>query len=117
VLDPGYEGLALGNWTCAVTTPGDPGNVTTACGEASGSGPLDTTVTLQVKGVVTYSIEATVTGSGPDGTVLNTATVRPPPGLTNTGVSCVSTGDGKVRVFDATTGSCTTVQTVDVTAQ
>jgi len=115
VLDPGHAGLSLGNWTCIVTTPGIPGPVTTACGVASGSGPLDTTVALGANGAVTYSIEATASGSEPDGTVLNSATVQPPPGVINSGVSCVSTNDGKPRTFDPATGSCTVVQTVTVT--
>jgi len=115
VLDPGHAGLSLGDWTCTVTTPGIPGPVTTACGAASGSGPLDTTATLQANGAVTYSIEATASGSGPDGNVLNSATVQPPPGVINSGAPRVSTSDGKIRTFDPATGSCTVVQTATVT--
>jgi hypothetical protein len=109
VIDPTPVGLILGNWTCAVTTPGTPGKVTTACGVASGTGPLNQRTTLQVNGVVTYSIAATVTAAG--GTATNTATVKPPLGVINSGASCIS-GGGATRSFDPATGSCSTTRTV-----
>ncbi len=109
ITDPVQSGLLLGNWTCAVTTPGVPGNVTTACGAASGTGPLNTTVTLQVNGVITYTIAAVITA--PSGTATNRATVTPPLGTVNGGTTC-TTGGGATRSFDPATGSCTTIQTI-----
>src|SRR5512140_2246577 len=97
ITDPAQSGLTLGKWTCAVTTPGIAGKVTTACGTASGTGPLNTTVTLQVNGVVTYTIAAAITAAG--GTATNRATSTPPPGLINSGRSCTTTG-GVTRSFD-----------------
>ncbi|MCH0538165.1 DUF11 domain-containing protein [Streptomyces sp. MUM 203J] len=63
---PGLTGVT---WTC-VSTAGS------ACGAASGTGPLDTTVDLARGGSATY----TVTGTAPasPATLTNTATVTPP---------------------------------------
>jgi uncharacterized repeat protein (TIGR01451 family) len=111
VTDPAPQGLTLGSWTCAVTAAGDPGTVTTACGATSGSGPLDTTATLRVNGEVTYTIAATVAGTGASGS--NVATIAPPPGTVNPGTSCTS-GGGATRSFDPATGACSTIQPITV---
>ena len=113
MTDPAPTGLTIGSWTCAVTSPGTGGIVTTACGAASGSGPLNTTANLKVGGVVTYTIAATVTAA--TGTVTNTATVTPPPGISNNGTSCVTSG-GITRSLNGQTCSSSDTDTVNPTA-
>jgi uncharacterized repeat protein (TIGR01451 family) len=103
VTDPASAGLALGSWSCAVSAPGSGGTVTTACGAASGSGPLSTTANLKVGGSVTYTIAATVTAT--TGSVSNAASVAPPAGTTNTGTGCTAGTPGNPRSFNA--GVCT----------
>ena len=83
VTDTAPAGLTFGSWTCAVTTPGSAGTVTTACGTASGTGNINQTVTLRVDGQLTYMVNATVGLSAP-GTILNTATIAVPDGTFDT---------------------------------
>ncbi|MEI5103947.1 hypothetical protein RB200_42570, partial [Streptomyces sp. PmtG] len=68
-------GLTDVTWTCAASSG-------SACGKASGSGPLDTTADLARDGTVTY----TVTGTAPaqPTTLTNTATVIAPGNRTDT---------------------------------
>jgi len=111
ITDPAPAGLTIGAWTCAVTSAGSGGVVTTACGAPNGSGPLNTTANLKNGGVVTYTIAATVTAVG--GTVKNAASVAPPAGTTNPGTSCTSLPDPNARSFNA--GTCTASDLDDVT--
>jgi len=109
VTNPAPAGLTIGAWTCAVTSAGSGGVVTTACGATSGFGPLNTTANLKVGGVVTYTIAATVTATR--GSVTNTATVKPPPGAINSGASCTTITGSNARTFDAVTGICSASDT------
>ncbi|MES2932148.1 MAG: hypothetical protein V4805_01480, partial [Pseudomonadota bacterium] len=82
VTDTAPSGLTIGNWTCAVMTAGAGGTVTTACGAPSGSGDINTTVTMKAGAVVTYTVPATVSGSA-SGTIINTAVVTAPVGTSD----------------------------------
>ena len=66
--------LTGATWTCV----GGGGGTCTA----SGSGSINDTVNLPAGGSVTYTLTATV--SAPSGSVVNTATVSPPAGVTDT---------------------------------
>ncbi len=81
VTDTAPAGLTFGAWTCAITAPGT-GSVTNACGAASGSGHLNTTVTLKNGAAATYTVNATVAGTA-TGSLANTATVTAPGGTTD----------------------------------
>ncbi|MEV0439505.1 hypothetical protein AB0I84_42330 [Streptomyces spectabilis] len=74
VKDPA-PGLTDVTWTCSASSG-------SACGKASGTGPLDTTADLARSGTVTY----TVTGTAPaqPTTLTNTATVIAPGDRTDT---------------------------------
>src|SRR6266545_2262929 len=62
-------------WTCSATAPN-------ACGAASGTGSIATTVNLVSGGTATFSLSGTVP-SGTTGQFVNTATVTPPSGTTD----------------------------------
>ena len=111
VVDTAPTGLTFGAWTCTVTAVGAVGMVTTACGAASGSGNLNTTVTMQNGAVITYTINATVTGAAA-GTIANSASVSPPVGVVNPGINCV-TGGGITRTFVSPTCTSTDTDTVN----
>ena len=74
--------LTIGNWTCLVTSAGSGGTATTACGSASGTGNLATTATLRPGAVITYTVPATV-AAGAVGSVVNSATVSTPVGVSD----------------------------------
>ena len=82
VTDVAPAGLTFGAWTCAVSNPGAGGTVTTACGAASGSGNLNTTVTMKSGAVIVYTVPATVSPAA-TGSLANTATVTAPVGVTD----------------------------------
>ena len=67
-------------WECSITAPGT-GTVTSACGLASGLNDINTTVTLRNGGVATFTLRARVISSA-NGLVVNTVTVTPPAGIT-----------------------------------
>jgi uncharacterized repeat protein (TIGR01451 family) len=69
-------------WECAITAPGT-GAVTSACGLASGTGDINTTVTLRNGGVATFTLRARVITAA-NGLIVNTVTVTPPAGVTET---------------------------------
>ena len=69
-------------WECVITAPGT-GTVTSACGLASGTGDINTTVTLRNGGVATFTLRARVAAST-NGLVVNSVTVAPPAGVTET---------------------------------
>jgi uncharacterized repeat protein (TIGR01451 family) len=82
VVDTAPAGMSFGNWTCTVTNPGTGGSVTTACGDASGSGDISTSVTMKNGAVITYSVPANIAASA-TGSLVNTATVSVPVGTTD----------------------------------
>ncbi len=69
---PGVLNGAGFTWTCAATLPN-------ACGTASGSGDIATTVNLVNGGTATFTVQGSVP-PGLTGPLTNTATVTPPPG-------------------------------------
>ena len=82
VVDSAPTGMTFGNWTCTVTNPGSGGIVTTACGAASGAGDLNTNVTMKNGAVIAYSVPASIAASA-TGSLVNTATVTVPAGVTD----------------------------------
>jgi uncharacterized repeat protein (TIGR01451 family) len=68
--------LAAFTWTC---TPSGAG---ASCGTASGSGNIDALVTLPVGTSATFTVSGIVP-AGTTGTLVNTASVAPPPGVTD----------------------------------
>ncbi|MFN7947516.1 MAG: SdrD B-like domain-containing protein [Blastocatellia bacterium] len=78
-------------WTCAITAPGS-GSVVNACGAASGSGNINTTVTLRNGAAATFTINASIS-SGASGNLTNTATVTAPPGVLETNLNNNSATD------------------------
>ena len=92
VTDLAPAGLTLGNWTCAVSTAGSGGVVTTACGAASGTGNLNTTVTMKAGAVITYTVSATV-ADNVAGDLVNIATVNPPVGVSDPALGNNSASD------------------------
>jgi uncharacterized repeat protein (TIGR01451 family) len=113
VTDTAGAGFTITGWTCAVTSAGSGSLVTTACGAASGSGNLNTTVTMNPGAVITYTITASVTATS--GSVTNTATVAPPSSTyLNSGTSCTAAsapGPGTAVAYTAATGVCTATDT------
>ena len=99
VVDSAPAGVTFGAWTCVVSNVGSGGTVTTACGTASGSANINTTVTMKSGGVITYTVPATI-AAGATGTIDNTATVSVPTG-----------------VFDPTPGNNSATDTDTLTAQ
>ena len=75
--------IALTNesWTCRITAQGS-GPGTSACGAATGLGDINTTVSLRAGSVATYTLRARISASA-TGNLVNTATVTPPPGMTD----------------------------------
>jgi len=82
VDDVAPAGVTFGGWTCVVTNPGSGGGVTTACGAASGSGNLATSVTMQPGAVIRYVVSASV-APGASGNVVDSASVIVPAGATD----------------------------------
>ena len=76
LIDTLPAALSGATWTCAAT----PGS---SCGVSSGTGSLDQIVTVGVGGTVTYIVTATVSPSA-TGLLVNTATVTPATGTTDT---------------------------------
>jgi uncharacterized repeat protein (TIGR01451 family) len=110
VTDPVATGLTIGNWTCTITAQGT-GTVVPACGAASGSGPLNTTVTLRNGGSATYVIAAHVDATS--GSITNTATVKPPAGTIPpaSGSLCTVQAAPNARTYNAATGLCSASDT------
>ncbi|MBK9071549.1 MAG: tandem-95 repeat protein [Myxococcales bacterium] len=75
VADTFPAGLTGVTWTCSATAG-------SACGAASGSGNLASTVTLAPGGIATYTVSATISASA-SGTLANTATVTAPSNVTD----------------------------------
>jgi uncharacterized repeat protein (TIGR01451 family) len=77
VSDPLPAGVTAASWTFAGATGGG-----TVSGPTSGTGALATTVDLPVGATVTFTFSAQVSPSA-TGTLVNTATVTPPAGVTD----------------------------------
>ena len=103
VVDTAPAGLTFGNWTCAVTSSGSGVAVITACGAASGSGNLNTTVTMRPGAVITYTVPASIAANA-TGSVANTATVSAPAGTTDP-----NTGNNSATDTDTVTQSANLV--------
>lgn len=73
-------------WTCAATTG-------SSCDAASGSGNLNTRVSLLNGGTATFMLTATPDPSAPAGEVTNTVTVSPPEGAVDTDLNNNSASD------------------------
>src|SRR5262249_10452424 len=81
VVDKTPISLTHASWTCRITAQGaGPGS--SACGAPFGSGAINTTVSLRAGGVATYLLRANVSANA-TGNLVNTATVTPPPGVTD----------------------------------
>jgi uncharacterized repeat protein (TIGR01451 family) len=78
VSDPLPTGVTSATWTAAASSGG--GTVT---GPTSGAGALATTVDLPVNASVTFTFTVQIDPSA-TGTLVNTAMVSPPPGVTDT---------------------------------
>jgi uncharacterized repeat protein (TIGR01451 family) len=72
-------------WTCSATSG-------SSCGASSGSGDLNTTVSLLNNGRATYTVVATI-AAGASGSVTNTATVTVPANVTDPNTSNNSASD------------------------
>ena len=70
VTDNPPAGMTFTGWTCVAS-------VGSACGNASGSGPINEVVTLINGGTATYTVTAAI-AAGATGTVTNSVTVVPP---------------------------------------
>jgi uncharacterized repeat protein (TIGR01451 family) len=75
VTDPMPSQLRNVSWTCIATSG-------SSCNEANGTGNINTTVSLLPAGKATFTVNATV-ASDATGTIVNTATVIGPPGLSD----------------------------------
>jgi len=71
-------------WTCSAGGGG-------ACGAASGSGNINTTVNLPVGGSAIFFVSATVAPN--DGTIVDTATITAPAGKTDNNLTNNSATD------------------------
>ncbi len=75
IIDTIPANLSNSTWTCTSSTG-------SSCAANSGSGNINTTVSLLVNGSATFTLTATVL-SGATGSLINTATVAPPSGTTD----------------------------------
>lgn len=73
VLDTLPAGVASATWTCAPAV---------SCGAASGSGDINTTVSLGVGGSATFTLNATLSATA-SGSLVNTASVSVPAGASD----------------------------------
>ncbi|MGH9939981.1 MAG: SdrD B-like domain-containing protein [Blastocatellia bacterium] len=81
VVDRTPIALTNESWTCRIIAQGG-GSGTSACGAPSGLGDINTTVSLRAGGVAAYTLRARVSANA-TGSLINTATVTPPPGVTD----------------------------------
>jgi uncharacterized repeat protein (TIGR01451 family) len=75
VVDTAPSGITFGSWTCATSGASD------SCGAASGTGSINTTVSLAAGDSATFTVNATATGAGK---VTNFASVTAPKGYNDT---------------------------------
>jgi uncharacterized repeat protein (TIGR01451 family) len=131
VTDTFPAAVASATWTCTATAG-------SSCGNASGSGNINETDTLQVGGKVTYTVVATIASSA-TGNLINTAAAAPPQGLgesnplnnsaididaltpqtnlvlTNTGPSLVAAGSQATYTLSLSNAGPSPAQTVTLT--
>ncbi|HMF95002.1 MAG TPA: hypothetical protein VKE96_11940 [Vicinamibacterales bacterium] len=82
VADAGTTPALAGiNWTCV------PINGSATCGQAGGSGPPNSTVSLPAGGAATFTIAGTLPANVPPGTITNTATIAAPATATDFNLS------------------------------
>ena len=82
VVDTAPAGMTIGNWSCAVTNAGSGGALTTGCGTTSGTGNLNTSVTMKNGAVITYTLPVTYSAAI-TGSIANSASVSVPGGTTD----------------------------------
>jgi len=70
ITDTPPANMTFTSWTCAASAGA-------ACGAASGSGPINETISVNKSATVTYTVTALI-ASGATGTITNTATITPP---------------------------------------
>jgi uncharacterized repeat protein (TIGR01451 family) len=75
VTDFAPPGMTINSWTCSTT-------VGSACSAASGTGDLNTTISLANQETATFMVNATI-NSSTTGSITNTAQVKPPPTVTD----------------------------------
>jgi uncharacterized repeat protein (TIGR01451 family) len=79
VTDIAPAALTFTSWTCAVTNAGSGGPVASTCGALSGSGSINTSVTMQTGAIITFTVHATVSATA-SGSITNVASVAVPSG-------------------------------------
>ena len=101
INDPVPAGVASQTWTC-VGTGG------AICPAASGTGPINGTVTtFPVGGTLVYTVVATLTAT-PPATLVNTSTITPPsPGICATGSALPCTAQTTIAVTPPSVGTNT----------
>ncbi len=77
VTDNAPTNVTFNSWTCAITTTGT-GLGANACGAASGTGNINSTVSLKLFAAATYTINATISAAA-TGTITNTVNEQLPP--------------------------------------
>jgi len=98
VVDNTPVALTNVSWTCRITAQGS-GSGTNACGATSGFGPINTTVSLRAGAVATYILRANVSTNA-TGNLINTATVTPPPGVTDPNPGNNTSTDVDIKMKD-----------------
>ncbi len=107
VIDSFPPELQSITWTCAAT----PGS---SC-SSSGSGNISDTVTIRASGALTYSISAWIDPAA-TGVLVNSASVNPPPGVSDPGPSANSDTDTTLLTPQANLAVSKTNGTSSVTA-
>lgn len=94
--------IASATWTCAITAAGT-GSVSNACGAASGTGNINTTLTLRNGAAATITLRARVSERA-TGALTNTVTVAPPAGVTDVNPANNTAGDTDARLLPPPAG-------------
>ncbi|WP_407353715.1 GEVED domain-containing protein [Luteimonas sp. R10] len=99
VSDPLPTGITSASWTCGAATGGG------ACGAPSGTGAIDTTADLPAGASVTYTMSLAIPASR-TGSLVNTATVAPPDGMTDANLDNNEASDTDTMEPPPTSGAC-----------
>ena len=99
ISDPLPAGITSAQWTCGNATGG------AQCGQASGTGSIDTTANLPVNGSVTYTLSMGVPASF-TGSLTNTATVTAPDGSPDIDLSNNTASDTNTMEQPPVSGAC-----------
>lgn len=83
VTDNFPANVTPGSWTCSVVTAGTSTGGSTACGAASGTGNVNSTVNLSKGGSVAFRVNATVNSVPASNAIANTATLTIPGAVTD----------------------------------